>query len=124
VLFDLAVLGAFIGAYKLYDTVVPDGLPDWLIEAIKILRNDFNIELPFDIIRNWATTQQYNYYNQLARGIRFLDIRVVWDGTTFRTAHMIVGDPIEDLIDQVEQFLIESEEVRVFPPTNSRTNSI
>lgn len=72
------------GTYNLTDSIErdPDDLPELVVELIKILQDDFGILEPYDIIKTWAKTQQYDVYGQLVRGNRFVDIRVCWDGQT------------------------------------------
>jgi len=75
------------GTYHLENAIdkAEGALPDWLINIIDYLKKEGVLE-PFILIRPWAQTQFYRLYDQLVRGIRFFDIRIVWDGKVYVTS--------------------------------------
>ncbi|KAF8511401.1 PLC-like phosphodiesterase [Hysterangium stoloniferum] len=55
----------------------------------------------------WAVSQGSNFAAQLASGIRYFDLRV--QGGSLNFVHGLVGSPITELLDQLNDFLSQSE---------------
>lgn len=80
------------GTYLLMDSLErdTDSLPEFVRHLIEVLQKDFGIREPYKIIREWARTQSYRVYDQLVKGIRFLDIRVCWSNSTCVFPHELI----------------------------------
>eukprot|EP00297_Palpitomonas_bilix_P006953 CAMPEP_0113895832 /NCGR_PEP_ID=MMETSP0780_2-20120614/17614_1 /TAXON_ID=652834 /ORGANISM="Palpitomonas bilix" /LENGTH=390 /DNA_ID=CAMNT_0000886771 /DNA_START=125 /DNA_END=1294 /DNA_ORIENTATION=- /assembly_acc=CAM_ASM_000599 len=90
------------GAFQLYDKMGP-GQSEELAKWIKLAAE---LKLPvYDLIKGWATSQSGNFTFQLEGGIRVFDLRCPWDGTEFRTQHMLLGNKVEDLLQEVGDFI-------------------
>lgn len=76
-------------AYKLSRRIMPGTLPLplWLVVQ---LAADAGISAA-DYVIHWALTQDASISEQLDAGIRFLDLRAGWNGTTWVTCHTAEG---------------------------------
>ena len=92
------------GAYNLTTVLQPGDsagpLFDALIEAAEKLGVPIN-----DIITPFALAQDQDLFGQLEGGIRYIDFRAGWDGTTWHTFHFEVGTPSSVLLADVARFL-------------------
>jgi len=63
----------------------------------------------FDIVKKWAATQNLNIYTQLDKGIRSLDLRVVYrdQDKDFYIVHGLFGPKFSDVLEQISRFLRE-----------------
>ena len=57
------------------------------------------------IIARWARAQGHDIGTQLAAGIRYLDLRVVRDGSGYYTCHSLYSANMTEVIDQIRQFI-------------------
>eukprot|EP01126_Amoeba_proteus_P042824 TRINITY_DN4665_c0_g2_i1.p1 TRINITY_DN4665_c0_g2~~TRINITY_DN4665_c0_g2_i1.p1 ORF type:complete len:230 (-),score=35.23 TRINITY_DN4665_c0_g2_i1:622-1224(-) len=85
---DITVPGTHdSGSWSVTDQLL--GVPTWLDEIVKIA--DF-LHLPVGtIIDWWAQSQTQNFFDQFTGGIRYVDVRVIYDTTNryWRTHHGI-----------------------------------
>ena len=93
------------GAYSLGNTVDPFGDAPDLVKAI-------NPNLPVgtgvtvsDIIRAGSLTQSMSVGEQLAFGVRFIDLRVIYLNNQFYTGHGLIGDTIDAVFADVANFM-------------------
>lgn len=65
-----------------------------------------------DTIRDWTITQENSVYEQLNRGIRYLDLRVNYSFSddTFYTTHTFTEIQLERILEEVLRFLEENRE--------------
>lgn len=81
-------------------------------------RLNFNPSLKETIITKYSLTQDENIFNQLMHGIRYLDIRVGHYSNTpekFFINHGIIRQvSLIDVIDQIKDFLDETNEIIIF----------
>lgn len=68
------------------------------------LMGDAARDIASPAIRQWSVSQTSSFYEQLAGGIRYLDLRVQGDNGGFVTVHGLFGAYIKDLFIQVNQF--------------------
>lgn len=73
---------------------------DALIEAAEALGIPIQ-----DIITPWAKAQDLSFLEQLNAGIRYIDFRAGYDGTSWHTFHFEEGTLCSDLINQIATFL-------------------
>eukprot|EP01134_Creolimax_fragrantissima_P002559 CFRG2559T1 len=57
------------------------------------------------IIVKWSQTQMMKIYDQLMGGIRYLDMRGVWDGMEWRIYHGVAGDSISSILNEIILFM-------------------
>eukprot|EP01066_Platyproteum_vivax_P016928 Platyproteum_vivax@DN7256_c0_g2_i1.p1 len=57
------------------------------------------------IARPWSTCQVETMMHQLQAGIRYFDMRVVWDGHKWRLGHFLIGESLEAALDDVIKFI-------------------
>ena len=64
-------------------------------------------KLTNSMVYNWAVTQSMTIYEQLLSGIRYLDLRVAYRTADkkIRVIHGLFGCTIEEVLDEVNQFL-------------------
>eukprot|EP00698_Gefionella_okellyi_P023886 TRINITY_DN8285_c0_g1_i1.p1 TRINITY_DN8285_c0_g1~~TRINITY_DN8285_c0_g1_i1.p1 ORF type:complete len:458 (+),score=77.29 TRINITY_DN8285_c0_g1_i1:179-1375(+) len=94
------------GAYSLEFAFSPGN--NKLLEDLVEIAKRFDIPA-FELIRVWALAQNRTFYEQMYDGIRYFDLRCCWDvGTNaWRTFHMILGNPIQVLVDDIVRFLTD-----------------
>eukprot|EP01126_Amoeba_proteus_P042823 TRINITY_DN4665_c0_g1_i5.p1 TRINITY_DN4665_c0_g1~~TRINITY_DN4665_c0_g1_i5.p1 ORF type:complete len:281 (+),score=52.26 TRINITY_DN4665_c0_g1_i5:89-844(+) len=102
---DITVPGTHdSGSWSVTDQLL--GVPTWLDEIVKIA--DF-LHLPVGtIIDWWAQSQTQNFFDQFTGGIRYVDVRVIYDTTNryWRTHHgVVLGANIEVLLGHTQKFL-------------------
>jgi len=94
------------GTFDLTDEIL--GIPELYTEMVYIADK---LGIPVsEIIIGWSHTQTENFYNQYLDGIRYLDIRCIYDYTdnTWKLHHsFVIGDNLEVLFQQTRQFLID-----------------
>lgn len=67
-----------------------------------------HLGLPFESITvPWSETQTLSVYDQLRLGVRYLDLRAGWTGTTFVGFHTCSGRPFAEILAEIAQFLEE-----------------
>jgi len=92
------------GSYYLTDELI--GEPPFLEEIVKVADE---LDLPVGmIIDGWAQAQISNFYTQFLDGIRYVDVRVIYDTTDnlWKTHHgPVVGNKIELLLQNSQQFV-------------------
>lgn len=74
----------------------------------KLIRelDEIGVDLPAEIIRNWATSQGSNFSQQLIHGARYFDIRTTMSDGVFHTYHYLLSlVRIEELLEQISSFL-------------------
>ena len=59
------------------------------------------------ITKKWAVCQKLSPTEQLNAGIRYFDIRVAYDSdqSMYRVCHTLLGDPLEDIMREISDFL-------------------
>ncbi|KNC84871.1 hypothetical protein SARC_02910 [Sphaeroforma arctica JP610] len=63
------------------------------------------LHLPLEkMIVKWSQTQSVNIYQQLIGGVRYLDLRTVWDGRIWRIYHGVAGDPLTSILNSIISF--------------------
>lgn len=115
------------GTYHLVDTIAPDyggkdaqknmdeylgyldGIPDEIPLSIFDDIRGLIRSITYSSTRKWGRTQDKNIYDQLASGIRYLDLRVCWKDEEFYIRHGLIGDPIDIILSDVKQFMYEVE---------------
>jgi hypothetical protein len=99
------------GTFALQENFSPG--QDALLEDIVEIADRFGIDA-FPLIKTWATAQNLTFYEQLAFGARFIDLRACWSEPTsvdptaplgWHTFHMILGNPIQALLDEIAAFM-------------------
>ncbi len=60
-------------------------------------------------IRGLLTANSRSVSQQLADGIRCLDLRVYYDGKRFYTYHTLIGAPLDEVLDEIAGFLSPAE---------------
>lgn len=106
-LLDLTLPGTHdSGAYELYDEFGPGTNPK-LNELVEIA-NKYGIPA-FQLVKAWALAQNLTFYEQMMVGVRYFDLRCCFDVNTnqFRTCHMILGNPVQTLLNDVRRFMDE-----------------
>jgi len=95
------------GAYWLDNKFDPSGDLSKTLQQIIDIAHMIGINAPYNLIRAWALTQTGTVYQQLMGGIRFLDLRCVWDNSTnaWRTSHMLLGAPIDQIAQDIASFV-------------------
>jgi len=92
------------GSYNLTDDL--SGIPEWLEVMIKIA--DF-LDIPVGkIIDGWGKSQTLNFFDQFSYGIRYVDVRVIYDSRRhiWRTHHgVILGSPLRELLEDTARFI-------------------
>lgn len=83
------------GTYTLEPKIAPDVVP--------YLRMLFQSGIP--VVIPWAQTQELSIYEQLNRGIRYLDLRICMDGDEIKFCHSFYGDSYKNIFSQIENFL-------------------
>jgi hypothetical protein len=65
-----------------------------------------------EFTRNWAQTQSMDIYHQLLGGIRYFDLRVLFDPKTnqYRFHHSVMGTNVEDALHQIKVFNLNNPE--------------
>ena len=91
------------GAYHLSRTRMGD-LPAWLRAVNNATRGIVTRPIT-PIIAGWGEAQSLDVYNQLKRGARYLDLRVVHERGGYFTEHGMAGASYEDVLTQVASFL-------------------
>jgi len=115
------------GAYELTTALAPaiSGSDDMnaLIELAEQLGLPVNA-----IITPWALSQRGSVLEQLEAGIRYIDLRICWNGTHFLTYHFETGNTIATLLDDMTQFVKEHPkellvvEAQLWQPDNRTSN--
>jgi len=93
------------GAYHLSRTRMGD-LPAWLRAVNNATRGIVTRPIT-PIIAGWGEAQSLDVYNQLKRGARYLDLRVVHERGGYFTEHGMAGASYEDVLTQVAAFLTD-----------------
>ena len=93
------------GAYHLSRTRMGD-LPAWLRAVNNATRGIVTRPIT-PIIAGWGEAQSLDVYNQLKRGARYLDLRVVHERGGYFTEHGMAGASYEDVLTQVASFLTD-----------------
>lgn len=109
---DITLPGTHDSAtFKLQENFAPGS--DALLEDIVEIADRFGIDA-FPLIESWATAQNLTLFQQLAVGARFIDLRACWSEPTsidptaplgWHTFHMVVGNPIQALLDEIAAFM-------------------
>ena len=107
--FDLAIPGSHDAATSEISTsskVIPEGdIPEW-INYLKYLGVGFAVN---KVIANWSKAQKLSIYDQLAAGVRYLDIRLFKNKKgAYWTEHTFAGEPFDALLKQIKRFLEEN----------------
>jgi len=95
------------GSYKLTWLPMPGAESAKLEAAAKVAEELF---VPTEwVIKDWARSQDEDFYSQMQGGIRYFDLRCGWDNSTqqWRTFHFLIGNPIDSLLQGISKFLKE-----------------
>ena len=92
------------GSYRLDDRLVPDqGLNPSIRRVVQVLRT-LHAPFPYEFVKKWALAQSMDISGQLEHGIRFLDLRPVFDQNVWKTAHTLIGDDLDAIFGQIASF--------------------
>jgi hypothetical protein len=63
------------------------GLPEWIDVIVKVA-DELGVEVG-EIIDGWARSQTHNFFDQFVFGIRYVDLRIIYDNNKgiWRTHH-------------------------------------
>jgi len=92
------------GSWSVTSTLID--VPPFLNEMIKVA-DELGIPVG-QIVDGWARSQTHDFYDQLMFGIRFLDVRIIYDPImgAWRTHHgVVLGANVEVLLGHVRKFL-------------------
>jgi len=92
------------GSYQLTDELF--GFPE-LYEIMAEIADKLGIPVTY-IIKQWSQTQTVDFYTQFLDGIRYVDIRFIYDNTTnvWKLHHSgVIGLPIETMLSATRSFL-------------------
>lgn len=82
-------------------------------EYVKVKEGITTIGLPEEYFAQWicgyALTQSLSISEQLQAGIRYLDMSIDYDGSSFRGVHLMFGKSAEELLTQIKTFLTANE---------------
>lgn len=59
-------------------------------------------------MKGWSISQSCDIKMQLEKGIRFIDMRALWDGKDWVTHHCLIGEKISSLLEDIKSFLNEN----------------
>jgi len=77
-------------------------VPPWVATAVRVAEA---LRIPADaLVRRWAKAQTATTGEQLASGVRFLDIRAGWDGENWRVHHALTGQSVDEVMEEVKTF--------------------
>lgn len=93
------------GTYFLTDTPMPgDKSEFWtvLYELADLLDKDVGL-----VAKDWAQSQDQDFYQQMQGGIRYFDLRAGWQSLTqtWVTFHFVEGYPVQYLLGNISQYL-------------------
>lgn len=93
------------GSYNLKLRLAPDA-PIEVRELISRLGIFGLKKFILKIVKKWAECQNHNILNQLNCGIRYFDMRVMWDELKqdFRTHHSLVGPSFLEILHDIKKF--------------------
>lgn len=92
------------GSWSVTDELI--GLPQWINTIVKVA-DHLGIEVG-EIIDGWARSQTHNFFDQFSFGIRYVDVRIIYDDRkgVWRTHHgVVLGTNVEVLLQHTQQFL-------------------
>ena len=103
-LYDVTLPGTHdSAAYLLYDQLDPD-IDSELLQ--RIIERAIELGIPvWDLMEGWALCQTRTLAEQLAGGIRSLDLRAAWDGEQWVAIHFLLGEPYTILLREIVDFL-------------------
>jgi len=109
---DITLPGTHDSAtFSLHDNFAPGA--DATLEELVEFADKLGINV-FPLVRRWATAQNITLRQQLDAGARYIDLRACWSEPTeadptapvgWHSFHMILADPIEQLLGQIAGFL-------------------
>jgi hypothetical protein len=112
------------GAYMLTNALAPAIAGSDEINALIVWAEAHGI--PFNaIITPWALAQRGTIREQLEAGVRYIDLRICYNGSDFFTYHFQIGPTIQTLLDDMHSFLqahpheLLVVEAQLWQPTNS-----
>nr|WP_241904243.1 hypothetical protein [Vibrio lentus]PMI45695.1 hypothetical protein BCU43_23925 [Vibrio lentus] len=66
------------------------------------------VNFPLSKLRDWSETQDLSVRKQLNAGTRFLDLRIYEDRGEYYFAHSLIYGKIDNILNEVSQFLDEN----------------
>lgn len=103
-LFDIMLPGTHdSGTYSLGDNICPGGGGGKTNEILKVTNA---LLMPAQkIMKRWSITQNGNITSQLNAGMRYFDIRALWDKNQWFIHHALEGEYIHSVFHQIKAFL-------------------
>lgn len=93
------------GTYYLTDVPMPGDQSNFWEEVYKLAdATDSDVG---KIVEAWAKSQDQNFFQQMAGGIRYFDLRSGWNKThnTWVTFHFVEGSPVQYLLSNISEFI-------------------
>jgi hypothetical protein len=98
------------GTFELHENTLAPDASSTIQKLFNYADTDEDATGVRDYIKSMATSQSssMSMYEQLANGIRYIDLRVCQVDGSYYTCHSLVGDPIPELLQDIYRFLSEN----------------
>ncbi|CAH7041346.1 conserved exported hypothetical protein [Vibrio chagasii] len=92
----------------LNNIVIPGSHDSGAYDAQNYSKKAAGVNFPLSKLRDWSETQDLSVRKQLNAGTRFLDLRIYEDRGEYYFAHSLIYGKIDNILNEVSQFLDEN----------------